>query len=101
MIFVLDTSVFMSLVFIFNVFFHLMRGGRCHGFMYQINRKRGHQEAGTKLQHEEARITDGSEVSVCGAQEKIDGALKLLSLPDTLHVCCDAVARDARQCDVA
>ena len=54
MIFVLYTSVFMTLVFIFNVFFHLMRGGRCHGFMYQINRKRGHQEVGTKLQHEEA-----------------------------------------------
>ena len=67
MIFVLLTSVFITLVFNFNAFSHLMGGGRCHVFMYEINRKWGHREAGTR-RHEEAGLRNGSEVSVCGAQ---------------------------------
>ena len=61
-----------------------MGGGRCHVFMYEINRKGGHREVGTR-RHEEAGLMNGSEVFVCGAEQKIVGAFKLLSLPDTLQ----------------
>ena len=76
----------MTLVFNFNAFSHLMGGGRYHVFMYRINRKCGHRDAGTQLGHDEAGPPDGSEVFGCEAQSKTDGALKLLSLPDTLHI---------------
>ena len=58
---------------------------QCHIFMYQINWKRGHREAGTEL----GTMKLGSRMVLrflcVEHNKKIDGALKLLSLPDTLY----------------